>query len=128
AHREAAADTFGDSHNVRRDARPLVRPHLAGAAGARLHFVEDDEEAVVVGELAQAAEIFVRRSAHAAFALYRLEDDRRGCRADEFLQRIQVAPRRLNVAGQTRAEAIDVVGVAAGVDGGVRAAVERALE
>ena len=48
---------------------------LAGAAEARLDFVGDQQDAVVVAELAQAHHEFLRRDVEAAFALHRLDDD-----------------------------------------------------
>ena len=50
---------------------------LPGAAHARLHFVDDEQHAVLRRELAQPLEERCRRHDVAALALNRLDDDRR---------------------------------------------------
>ena len=76
ADRKAAAERLGDRHDVGRHAGMLIGEQLAGAAHAALHFVEDQQQAVLVAELAQARAGSVRHDAHAAFALHRLDQDR----------------------------------------------------
>jgi hypothetical protein len=56
AHREATADTLGERHHVRLDAGPFIGEQLAGAADAGLNLVEDEDEAVLITERAEAAE------------------------------------------------------------------------
>ena len=56
ADRKAAADALGDRHYVRRDAGPLVREQLAGAAHAALHLVEHQQQPVPVAHLPQRLE------------------------------------------------------------------------
>ena len=41
AHRETAADAFGDCHDIRRHAGPFMGEEFSGAADAGLHFVEN---------------------------------------------------------------------------------------
>ncbi len=55
ADREAAAERLGQRHHIRRHADALIGEQLAGAAHAGLHFVEDQQEAVLVAEFAQRA-------------------------------------------------------------------------
>ena len=63
--------------DVRLDAGELDREHLPGAPHARLHFVGDQQDAVLRRQLAQPLQELVRRDDVAAFALNRLDDDRR---------------------------------------------------
>ena len=51
---DAAAQRLGQRHDVGRDAEMLIGEPLAGAAAAGLHFVEDQQQPVLVGQLAQA--------------------------------------------------------------------------
>ena len=51
--------------------------HLAGAADARLHFVEDQQNAVPVAQRAQSLQEAVRRHEVTALALDRLDQNRR---------------------------------------------------
>ena len=51
AKRKAAADALGRGHDVGRDAIMLIGEELAGAAHAALHFVEKQQQAVLVAEL-----------------------------------------------------------------------------
>ena len=48
----------------------------SGAAAARLHLVEDEQQLVFVRELSQAAQKTIRWDPNAAFALDRLDEDR----------------------------------------------------
>ena len=70
----------------------------------------------------------MRRHAHAAFALDRLDQDGGGLRADRRLDRLEVAERHLVEAVDRRAEAFEIFLLAAGRERRQRAAVERALE
>ena len=56
AERKAAADALGDRHDIRRDADLLIGKEPAGAAHAGLHFVEHQQQTVLVAQLAQAAQ------------------------------------------------------------------------
>ena len=82
AEREAAADALGDRHDVGRDAGPLIGEQFAGAADAGLDLVEDQQQAVLVAELAQRrAGTAASTTRDAALALDRLDQDRRRSRA-----------------------------------------------
>jgi hypothetical protein len=62
-------------HDVRLDAGVLDRPPSAGAAHARLDLVGDEEDAVLVADLAQSLHEGLRRGEVAALSLDRLDDD-----------------------------------------------------
>ena len=58
-----------------RQAEVLAREHLPGAAHPRLHLVDDQQHAVLRGQLAQPLQERRRRHDVAALALDRLDDD-----------------------------------------------------
>jgi ParB family chromosome partitioning protein len=65
-----------------------MRPHLSGASRPALHLVEDQQDAVRIAEIAQAAQAFDGQRATAAFALDGLDDDRGGRWPDGGFQRV----------------------------------------
>ena len=67
----------------------LERPHRAGPAVARLDLVGDEQDAVLVGQLAQPLQERRRRGREAALALHRL-DQERGHRLRRDLRREEV--------------------------------------
>ena len=73
----ARGDRLGDAM-IRSGSTPdvLDREQRAGAAEAGLHLVRDQHDAVLVAELAQAAQVVGRGGHEAALALHRLDDDR----------------------------------------------------
>ena len=75
--RQAAGDRLRDDHQVRLDAVVLDREHPAGAAEAGLNLVDDQHDAVLVADAANARHELRRADDEAAFALHRLDDDRR---------------------------------------------------
>jgi hypothetical protein len=110
--RHAASEALGDRHQVRRDVVVLHREQLAGTCEAGLHFVGDQQDAVRVADLAQAAHEVSRCLVEAAFALNRFEDDRGDAlRIDVGLeQHLDVLER------VSRADAVNRVGVRSVVD------------
>src|ERR1019366_591855 len=52
----AAAETFGQGHNVGRYSRMLETEQPAGAANAGLNFIEDQQQAPLARQLAQTAQ------------------------------------------------------------------------
>ena len=77
ANRQAGAQTFGERHDVRRHPPVFTGKHLAGTAHARLHFVEDQQDAVLVTQCAQAGKETIGCYQVAAFALDRFNQNRR---------------------------------------------------
>ena len=75
--RQSAGDRLRNDHEVRLDAVVLDGEHPARAAEARLHLVDDQQDAVLVAEAADARHELGRSNDEAAFALHRLDDDRR---------------------------------------------------
>ena len=74
-HREAAANALGNRHDIGRDTIKFMGKQLAGARDAALHFVQNQQDAVLVSQIAQAFEKFRAGRADAAFALDRLHHE-----------------------------------------------------
>ena len=83
---------------------------------------------MLVAELAQRLEEGLRRRAHAALALHRLDQDARGVRPDRLFHRFEIAMRHLVETVHRRAKAFEIFGGAGGGERAQRAAMERALE
>ena len=128
ADRKAAAERLGDGHDVGSDPGMLISEQIAGAANAGLDLVEDQQQAVVVAQLAQRAQKCVRHDAHAALAHHRLDQDGGGLGPDGLLDRIEIGERHLVEARHRRAEAVEIFLVAGRGQRRQRAAVEGALE
>ena len=111
-----------------RHAEALVGEEIAGAAHAGLHLVEGQQQAVLVAELAQRLEEGMRRGAHAALALHRLDQDAGGLRADRLLHGFEIAMRHLVKTVHRRAETFEIFCGAGGGERRQRAAVEGAFE
>ena len=128
AHREAAADALGDRHQVGLDAGPFIGEQLAGPADAALHLVEDQQQAMLVAELAQPLQRLRGEWPDAALALHRLDQDRGGFRGDRLGGGVDVVERHLVEAVDLGAETFEIFLLAAGGDRRQRAAVEGAFE
>ncbi|CAM2158588.1 conserved hypothetical protein [Paraburkholderia tropica] len=88
--RHAAADALAERHDVRLDVRQFIGEQRARAAAAGLHFIDDQQDAVLLRERAQLLHEFARSGDHAAFALDRLEHHGDRLRVDELLDRRDV--------------------------------------
>ena len=121
---KAAAQPLGRRHHVGPDAGPFVREQPAGAAHARLHLVEEQQQPVFVADRAQPAQVLDVRGAHAALALHRLDQDRRRLVGDGIAQHVEIAERHVVEARHGRVETLQVLLVAGGGQRGQRAAVE----
>ena len=92
----AVAEALGAGHDVGRDA-PLLdaEPLAAGAAPAGLHFVADEDAAVIAHDLLDDLEVFLGRRDEAADALDRLGDEAgdaaAGGGADQLLHVLRAA-------------------------------------
>ncbi len=110
------------------DAAPLVGEQPPAPAHAGLDLVVDQQQIVLVREPAELGQEARPGRADAALALDRLDQDRRGRGPDRRLDPPEVAERHVVEARHVGAEALEMLLLAAGRDGGERAAVECALE
>ncbi|MNI48567.1 hypothetical protein D3C73_1031350 [compost metagenome] len=122
--RHAAADALGQRHDVGRDVGMLVGEHLAGAAHAGLDFVHDQQQLVLVGQLAQALHELLGSGEDAAFTLHRFQHDGDGLVVDQLLHRFQVVQFGLGEAFHLRGEHLVPARLARCGHRGQRAAVE----
>ena len=99
-----------------------------GAAHAALHLVEHEQNALLVAKRPQIPQERPGHFAHAALAHDRLDHDSGGGVADGSLNGADIAGSDMVEAVDGRAEALEMLGLAAGRDGGERPAVEGALE
>src|SRR6185295_3518181 len=74
--RQARAQALGQRHDIRLHVPVLAGKHFPGAPYARLHFIENQQNAVAIAELAQARQKSIGRYQVATFALNRLDQDR----------------------------------------------------
>src|SRR5262249_5590194 len=122
-------------------AEVIGRPQMAGAPHPGLHFVEDEQDAVLVADAAQPQEELWPGDDVAALALDGLDEDRgdllgRDAVLEQRLDgrhvlwmRVRIVEGQVVPAGHGRAEAPPVVHLAGReADARVRAAVEAALE
>src|SRR5471030_1312818 len=73
--REATSDGFGEGGQIGSNAHLFHGEERAGAASASLHFVSDQQNAVLVAQFTQTLHERFRRDVETAFALNRLDDD-----------------------------------------------------
>ena len=105
-----------------------MREQAPGAAHAGLHLVEQEQNALLVGERAQILEEAPGDLAHAALAHDRLDQDSGRFIADRRLDGVDVERSHLVEAVDRRSEAFEMLGLAAGSDRGERPAMEGAVE
>ncbi|MNZ73094.1 hypothetical protein D3C78_914950 [compost metagenome] len=75
AHRDGAVgDLLGDVHDVRGDAEVFRAGVATHAAEGGDHFVEDQQDVVLVADLAQTLQVALRRHQHAGGTGHRLDD------------------------------------------------------
>ena len=128
AHRKAAADAFGQSHDIGGDAGPLIGKEFAGPAHATLHLVENQQQAMPVAKLAQAPQALGRHHAHAAFALNRLDQNGGRFWRDGLLDGVMIGKRHLIEPFDLRAETIEIFLLPASRQGCERSAMERTFK
>src|SRR5262249_2495494 len=89
ADRKAPAHRLRHGHETRLHAEVLDRPHLAGAAEAALHLVDDEADAVLLRHLTEMFDEARRRDEKTAFAEDGLDDERADlARRDDGLEEL----------------------------------------
>ncbi len=121
---EAAGEGFADDADVGTDVVMLEGEELAGAAEAGLDFVAEQEDVVVVADLAELGEVAGGRDDDAGFALDRLYENGDGVAGDGGADGFGVTEGDLAEAGGKGAEAALVLGFGGEADDGDGAAVE----
>ena len=105
-----------------------MRKELTRPRRAALHFIIDEENAVLIAHIAQTAQAFWRQGAHPAFALHRL-DKNSGCLIrDSRFQRLMIPKFQMGETGQGRAKAFEIFRIACRIHGGKSAAMKGAFE
>src|SRR5262249_23714695 len=75
---QSSSDSLGDAHNVRLNSEVLHCPHPAGPPHARLDFVDDQQDAILIANPAQLWQKIGGRDYIPALTHYRLAHDARG--------------------------------------------------
>jgi hypothetical protein len=101
---------------------------FACAPDTRLHFVENQQEAMLVAQLAQTLQALRRHRTDTALALDRLNEDGARLGANGFLQSLMIAERHLIKAFDLGAETVEIFLLATGGNGRQRAAMESAFK
>ena len=104
ADRQPVRQALRERHRVGPHAELLEREERARAADARLHLVEDEQRAGVVGERRARLRRTARRGDDPALAEHRLEQDAAGLVGDRRLERADVVRLRERDAGEQRLE------------------------
>ncbi|VTQ25430.1 Uncharacterised protein [Pseudomonas aeruginosa] len=100
AHRHGAVgDLLGDVHQVRGDAEVLGAAVGAQAAEGGDHLVEDQQDVVLVADLAQALQVADRRYQYAGGAGHRLDDHRGDVRGVVQFDQLEQLVGQLDAAG-----------------------------
>ena len=123
--RVAVAQRLGRRQHVRLDVHLLVGEQRAGAAHARLDFVEDQQRAGLVAQLAQRFQVVRVARNDAALALDRLDDHGRDIIGNRGARGLDVVVRDVTQFRWQRLEAFGVFRLATDRHGKQRAAVER---
>jgi len=106
AARDAAGEGLRQRERIGNDAEFLERVPRTRPAHAGLHLVEDQHQALLVRERSQSLEEPVGRQIDAAFALDRLDQNRRRLGVDELLDRLEIAERSVSEAREHRFETV----------------------
>src|SRR4051795_385292 len=128
ANRYAVAEGLGHGDDVGLHIEMLEPEPASGPSETGLNLVDDEQQAPLVTDASHCLEVLRRRRVHAPLALHGLEDDRRALSAARrLLQGVGVVPRHVVEALRQGLERLVLLGLASGVEGGQRAAVEGAV-
>lgn len=125
---DAAGDPFGEGHDIGLDAEVLVAEPGAEASAAGLDFVEDEDEAMFIGEVTEALEEAIGGDVDAAFALDGFDEEGAGFVVDEVGDGLEVAVGGVLEAGDEGADAFMIFWLGGGGHGAVGASVEAFVE
>src|SRR5262249_37427446 len=100
-----ATETLGRGHRVRVPPPAPQAPQGAEPSDASLHFIQDEQQALVATEVANVAQVALGGDMHTALTLDRLEEDARGRLVDGTLQRVHIVERDLDETVGQRCEA-----------------------
>ncbi len=128
ADRQAVRERLGKRHELRPDAELLEREEAAGAAHARLHLVEREQRAELLGQRRSRREERRLERDHAALAEHRLEEDQPDVVGRGRVQRVDVVRARETCTGHERLERRALRGLAGHGERARRPAVEALLE
>lgn len=124
---DAAGQGLGQGDDVGLDLPVLMGIPGAGAAHARLHLVEDQQQIVLVGQFAQTFQVSGGGKIDAPFSLDRFQHDRAGFRVDQARRGIEVSERCMRKTRKHGADAgvvLRLAGRAQGAHGAAMEAVE----
>ena len=107
-HRYAAGNTFGQAHEIWRQAELIAGEETAGAAEAGLYFVDDEQRPALAAQAPGAGEKIGLCRAHAALTLDRFEDHGGGALIHRRVQFFAVIERHETAVGQQRREGVAV--------------------
>lgn len=88
---EAAAEGFSEDHDIGFDLVVFVAKELSCATEADLDLVGDQEDTVLVADLADTAQVAFRRDDHTAFALDRLDQEGDRFGGDRAFEGVKIA-------------------------------------
>src|SRR5664279_1778191 len=111
---KSAADALGNRHDVRHDAKKLIGKQLASPADARLHFVEQQKQAIFVAKFAQRPQKARRRHPDAALALYGFDQNGAGLWTNGSFDRLDVGKRNRVEAFDRRTKTFKIFGISRG--------------
>src|SRR5450830_852769 len=126
ADRNTAAQRFGQGHCVRRHSVVLKSEEFSGAAHSGLDFVEDEQNFMLVAELAQVFQEAGSGWVDSTLALDWFNDDGRSPGTQNFFNALQVVERRLPETGGQGRETLLYFVLAGHRQGGQGPAVKRA--
>ena len=126
--RKASADSFGNGHDVGRNTGVFIGKKFTCPAYTALHFIKDQQQAVLIAQFAQAPQTMRRNRPHTALALNRLNQNSSGFRCDRAVNSLVIRETNLIEAFDLGAEAFEVFGLSTRRNGCQCPAVERTLK